>query len=314
MARVEKGSAYVFKRIGTIWVEDAELTASDGAAYHRFGFSVSIDGDYAIIGAKNNDSAYVFVKSLTVPDLDCEGELNWTDVAPGDTVTGTFDVENIGGHGSLLNWEIESYPGWGDWTFNPPSGIGLKPEHGPFMVYVIVIAPDEPNTQFTGEVKIVNSDDPTDNCTIPVSLTITTTPIPDLDCDGNLDFGEVNTSSTCTSSFTVENIGDPSSSLDWEIESYPDWGTWTFTPSSGNDLTPEDGPVTVEVEVVAPNIKKTDFTGEVKIVNSDDPDDYCILDIILVTPTYSPFMQFIQNIAQRFPIFAFILDLISSMR
>jgi len=57
------GSAYVFKREGDIWVEQAKLTASDAAAYNYFGFSVSISGDYAIVGSMGDDnlgSAYVF--------------------------------------------------------------------------------------------------------------------------------------------------------------------------------------------------------------------------------------------------------------
>ena len=61
------GSAYIFKREGTNWIEMQKLTASDGAAEDRFGYSVSIFGDYAIVGAPYNDdygqwtgSAYIF--------------------------------------------------------------------------------------------------------------------------------------------------------------------------------------------------------------------------------------------------------------
>jgi len=64
------GSAYIFKRDGTAWTEQAKLLASDGAADDRFGRSVSISGDYAIIGAHYDDdngehsgSAYVFNRS-----------------------------------------------------------------------------------------------------------------------------------------------------------------------------------------------------------------------------------------------------------
>ena len=63
-----KGSAYVFKRSGTSWVQEDKLTASDGATSDYFGQSVSIDGDYAIVGAYNDDgkgSAYVFKRSGT---------------------------------------------------------------------------------------------------------------------------------------------------------------------------------------------------------------------------------------------------------
>lgn len=45
------GSAYLFKRTGTSWAQEAKLLPSDGAAEDRFGSSVSISGDYAVVGA-----------------------------------------------------------------------------------------------------------------------------------------------------------------------------------------------------------------------------------------------------------------------
>ncbi|NND71225.1 MAG: hypothetical protein HKN43_06580 [Rhodothermales bacterium] len=64
---ISSGSAYVFVRNGTIWSEQARLTASDAA---NFGNSVSVAGDTAIIGAVRNvndglGSAYVFVRDGT---------------------------------------------------------------------------------------------------------------------------------------------------------------------------------------------------------------------------------------------------------
>jgi len=60
------GSAYVFTRSGSTWTQQAKLNASDGAANDYFGFSVSVYGDTAVIGANehgNNGSAYVFTRS-----------------------------------------------------------------------------------------------------------------------------------------------------------------------------------------------------------------------------------------------------------
>ena len=64
------GSAYIFRRSGSIWLQQAKLTASDGAAGDNFGGSVAIDGDYAIVGAQFDDdngsssgSAYIFQRS-----------------------------------------------------------------------------------------------------------------------------------------------------------------------------------------------------------------------------------------------------------
>ena len=61
------GAAYIYKRSGTTWSEQAKLIASDGTDWALFGNSVSIKGDYAIIGAKGDDengknsgAAYIF--------------------------------------------------------------------------------------------------------------------------------------------------------------------------------------------------------------------------------------------------------------
>ena len=63
------GSAYIFERSGTVWTEQAKLTASDAAAFDQFGRSVSVSGDTAVVGAvfdddngTNSGLAYVFVR------------------------------------------------------------------------------------------------------------------------------------------------------------------------------------------------------------------------------------------------------------
>ena len=49
------GSVYVFARSGTSWVEQTKITASDPADGDRFGASVSISGDMALVGADRAD-------------------------------------------------------------------------------------------------------------------------------------------------------------------------------------------------------------------------------------------------------------------
>ena len=61
------GSAYIYKRIRTVWTQEAKLVASDGARNAEFGFSVHISGKYAIVGAYAHNSgtgaAYVFARN-----------------------------------------------------------------------------------------------------------------------------------------------------------------------------------------------------------------------------------------------------------
>jgi len=68
------GAAYVYTRSGTLWSQQQKLTASDGVAGDRFGYSVAIHSDTAVIGSVLDDtpggtdagSAYVFTRSGTV--------------------------------------------------------------------------------------------------------------------------------------------------------------------------------------------------------------------------------------------------------
>jgi len=104
----------------------------------------------------------------------------------------------------------------------------------------------------------------------------------DLDCSGSFSFSNVKPETIVTGSIQVHNIGVSGSQLNWTIESYPDWGTWTSTPSSGIGLAAGDF-VTVNVSVVAPSSKMKNFAGTIKIINSNYPADFCELDVSITT-------------------------------
>jgi hypothetical protein len=65
---VNSGSAYVFTRSGATWSQQAQLLASDATDHRRFGTSVAVDGDWAIVGAPSDYSGvaaqvYAFARS-----------------------------------------------------------------------------------------------------------------------------------------------------------------------------------------------------------------------------------------------------------
>jgi hypothetical protein len=124
-------------------------------------FKQSLDLAFVITGGKEEEP---------MPDLDCEGDLRWVDVKPGSTVTGTIYVKNIGDAGSKLDWEVCEKPTWGTWTFNPLSGQDLTPADGAKAITVTVVAPNQQNQQFTGQIKIWNKNDNTDYEIIQVLL------------------------------------------------------------------------------------------------------------------------------------------------
>ncbi|HZW11343.1 MAG TPA: FG-GAP repeat protein [Phycisphaerales bacterium] len=62
-----RGSAYIFERIGGAWMMAAKLTAPDGSSHDWFGQTVDLNESTAVIGAEGDDlwtgSAYVFERS-----------------------------------------------------------------------------------------------------------------------------------------------------------------------------------------------------------------------------------------------------------
>jgi hypothetical protein len=103
-ANVDQGSAYIFRRSGITWSQQAHLTATDGAAEDYFGRSVSLsgDGDTALIGADfkkigdntKQGAAYIFSAAgeqwsqqarITAQD---GGEYNWFGASVGISSNG----------------------------------------------------------------------------------------------------------------------------------------------------------------------------------------------------------------------------------
>jgi len=79
---VNSGCAYIFERTKGIWSEKAKLLAPDRSRDDIFGSSVSISGDYAIVGkpfddhtGSNYGSAYIFHRTEPVPGTIIWGQM-----------------------------------------------------------------------------------------------------------------------------------------------------------------------------------------------------------------------------------------------
>jgi len=106
------GSAYVFTRSGGVWSQEALLLAADGSPDDRFGYSVSISGDSALIGSDGDDtpagdyfgSAYVFRRTGT--NWSQEAKLASDDAAAGDvfgvSVSLDGDTGLVGAYGDPI--------------------------------------------------------------------------------------------------------------------------------------------------------------------------------------------------------------------
>lgn len=98
----DKGAAYVFRRDGGNWIQEAKLVAADGNRFDHFGYAVGISQDTIVVGAREDDdrgesagSAYVFRRKgsawtqhakLTSPEPAQGDQFGWSVAIDGDTV------------------------------------------------------------------------------------------------------------------------------------------------------------------------------------------------------------------------------------
>ncbi|UCH24555.1 MAG: hypothetical protein JSV66_11420 [Trueperaceae bacterium] len=101
------GSAYVFVRDGTTWIQQAKLTAADAAVGDQFGYAVALSGDTVLVGSRlddgalsNSGSAYIFVRNgemwtqqakLTASDENIDSEF-------GNAVSLSGDIAVVGAY------------------------------------------------------------------------------------------------------------------------------------------------------------------------------------------------------------------------
>jgi hypothetical protein len=130
-------------------------------------------------------------------------------------------------------------------------------------------------------------------------------------CDGTLEWSNIKPGKIVTGTFEVWNCGCECSYLCWVVDSWPEWGRWTFNPSSGTLHSSEN--VTVQVTVDTTGLAQEEtFTGKVIIKNCNNPDETCEIDIILTTTRTrsinTQFLNWIQNHLNMFPILRLLLQ------
>ena len=124
----ESGSAYVYVRSNGVWSEQQKLTASDGALGDYFGYSVSISGKTAVIGAYRDDdngsssgSAYVYDFYLDTPAV-ITGSLEGSTTQGGFTF-GTLQATDVDGLTDGTYFSVSAAPLYGQAIINPSTGL-----------------------------------------------------------------------------------------------------------------------------------------------------------------------------------------------
>ena len=138
----EKGAAYVLAKDSSgAWSQVAKLTASDGDASSDgeagdiFGWSVAVDWDTVVVGARYDDSAYVFTKPGT----------GWA--------TATETAKLTASDGVVGDWFGQSVAVDGDTVV-----VGASEDDGSGSAYVFTKAADSVWTDATQTAKLTASD------------------------------------------------------------------------------------------------------------------------------------------------------------
>ena len=106
----QTGAAFIFRRVGSDWVADAKLVSSDYPERERFGTSVSIDGNYAVVGnvgmweAMIDGAVYIFMNDGAAWIE--QARIGASDVDAGEKFAGSVSINgNVAAVGEPHAWD-----------------------------------------------------------------------------------------------------------------------------------------------------------------------------------------------------------------
>jgi hypothetical protein len=152
-------------------------------------------------------------------------------------------------------------------------------------------------------------DSPWSDC---FNIKIDNQPRPIICCDPiGMNFGDVSAGDTLYGEIHVLSCGDPGSYLNFYVdtnpEELPSWGTWTFSPESGEGVAEGDS-VKVDVTCVVTETQGA-YSGIITIVNTDNPSDKCVVDTSVNVPrTRSYYNPLILSLLDKFPMLEWLFN------
>jgi hypothetical protein len=140
VGQTSRGSAYIYEFVGSNWISQGQIIASDGAAFDRFGWSVAVSNNAIAVGAREDDttvgsdagSAYIFSRVGN----------GWSEtqkLAPTDT----FNGDRFGSGAALSNGNLVI--GAAEKTLTAPNGQGAA--------YYFTLPPPKTKFDFDGDGK-----------------------------------------------------------------------------------------------------------------------------------------------------------------
>jgi hypothetical protein len=111
----DSGSAYIFRRDGEEWVEEAKLTAPDGGVEEWFGYGVAVSGDVAVVPNADpyDPGTYVYRWNggawVEASRLPYSGYVLAVSVSEDVIVTGTPTTNTWSGQATVFRWDGSSW-------------------------------------------------------------------------------------------------------------------------------------------------------------------------------------------------------------
>jgi len=178
------GLAYIYHWDGSQWVEEAKLAATDGTESDRFGYSVSIDGNVALVGAYQDDdngtdsgSAYVYDLSSLAngPDIALSPASISVTLDEGQSSSETLLISNTGT--ADLQWSMSSDKA--GLTAAPTAGTVAA--DGSQSVSININATNLTAGSHSGTLTITSNDPDEPSILVPVTLTVNSSSAPTLE-------------------------------------------------------------------------------------------------------------------------------------
>ena len=108
---VETGTAYIFKLEGESWIEHVKLSASDGNYRDFFGHAVTINDNYAVVGARGRDEYSFDIGAVYIYKRNHDGWIEETILTASDG----YADDQFGSSVSLIGDQL-IIGAWGDQT------------------------------------------------------------------------------------------------------------------------------------------------------------------------------------------------------
>jgi PKD repeat protein len=218
---------------------------------HRYAEDRSSSGRHPQLGDAGNIASITFLQNLKLTTSAGKGYSGM----PDDTI-------------SFYGWAVGGKPGYSfDWEFGDGStGSGTNPTHK-----------YDSKGIYTARLTVTDSNGETCSDTVEVVISY----VSDLECEGSLRFEDAGPGTTKQGSFIVRNIGDPGSSLNWEVSYVPIYFIILCDPDEGYNLKPEDGDFIVNVTVIIP--EGGEYNTFIHVSNKDNPEDIEKISIYVET-------------------------------